>query len=218
MFMTEQSDRLRKAREQANFTSPKAASDFFGWNEHTYKSHENGNRGFKLHAARKYAQAFGIDPGWLMTGSGDSEKQEFKGIISIPVQGDAAGGRWIENEDAADTELLTLPIPPDPRYPPSMQYARRVVGNSVSNQIKSGEFAIVVRLDSYPGGIKDGALVDVERVRAGLREHSIKVYHGNQLMTDSAEMDEQQAIEITNGESDTEVRIVGIVVGAFRPL
>jgi hypothetical protein len=73
------SGRLQWARESyvtsdgGRLTSPRKAAKHFGWNENTYKSHENGVRqgeGLKLKHAERYARAFGVDIAWLMTGRG----------------------------------------------------------------------------------------------------------------------------------------------------
>lgn len=65
--------RLRWAREAMHLSSPRAAAQKFGWNENTYKSHEQGMRGsagLKVATARKYARAFGVSVEWLTTGTG----------------------------------------------------------------------------------------------------------------------------------------------------
>lgn len=65
--------RLRLARERAGFSSIRAAAQAFGWNENTYKSHEQGVRqseGLKEKHARKYARAFKVSLAWLTLGIG----------------------------------------------------------------------------------------------------------------------------------------------------
>ncbi|WP_287121404.1 hypothetical protein [Mesorhizobium sp.] len=61
--------RLQIARENAKFSSAKAAAEFYGWSVHTYHQHENGIRGFGR-ASAKYAKAFKVSEGWLLTGEG----------------------------------------------------------------------------------------------------------------------------------------------------
>jgi hypothetical protein len=63
----------RIGRDEGVRPSPRAVADHFGWGRDTYKSHENGlrsKRGLQPEDARKYARAFGVDPGWLATGYG----------------------------------------------------------------------------------------------------------------------------------------------------
>lgn len=213
----EPKDRLRKARLDAGFDQPIDAARFFGWNIHTYKSHENGIRGLKLHTARKYAKAFHTSASYLLTGDSPPEPKH-KDVFPVPILADAAGGVWLENPDSQSDSMEFVPVVPDPRFVKQAQYARKVRGNSVSRRIRDGEFAIIVKLDSYPGAIPYGALVDVQRERAGLIEHSIKVFQGNRLMTDSTELAEQTAIPLDSGEEDCTVTILGVVIAAHRPL
>lgn len=213
----EPKDRLRKARIEAGFEHPSEAARAFGWNEHTYKSHENGIRGLKLHQARKYAKAFHISAAWLLTGDLPPEPKQ-QSVFTVPILADAAGGVWLENPQSQSDTMEIVPVVPDPRFNRQAQYARKVRGNSVSRRIRDGEFAVVVKLEDYPGATPHGALVDVQRERAGLVEHSIKVFYGDRLMTDSAELAEQTSIPIDSGEADCTVTILGIVIAAHRPL
>jgi len=74
-----QAGRLRWARERAGFTSIRAAALGFGWNENTYKSHEQGIRGsegLKTKHIERYARAFGVSEAWLATGKGDPLKPD----------------------------------------------------------------------------------------------------------------------------------------------
>lgn len=76
----------------------------------------------------------------------------------------------------------------------------------------------MVRFEDYAGAIPHGTLIDVSRHRGGLVEHSIKVYMGDHLMTDSAEMKTQSKLDMDSGEAEVSVLIEGIVIGVFRPL
>lgn len=74
-----QAGRLRWARERAGYSSARAAAIERGWNENTYKSHEQGIRqaeGLKTATAEKYARAFRVSHAWLMTGTGDPLKPD----------------------------------------------------------------------------------------------------------------------------------------------
>ena len=63
-------ERLRTARRDAGYASAAAAAKAFGWPIGTYSCHENGSRGIKLDAAKRYARAFGVNPLWLLYGTG----------------------------------------------------------------------------------------------------------------------------------------------------
>lgn len=60
--------RLKSAREAAGFNKATDAAKHFGWPIPTYLSNENGNRTFSSRAGKRYADAFNVDFGWLMTG------------------------------------------------------------------------------------------------------------------------------------------------------
>lgn len=61
-------ERLQWARERAGCDSPTEAARRKGWNENTYRSHENGQRGLSKKAAAKYAKAYKIPVDWLLYG------------------------------------------------------------------------------------------------------------------------------------------------------
>lgn len=71
--------RLRLGRERMGFKSMRAAARAHGWNENTYKSHEQGERqkdGLKTEYAEKYARAFQLNELWLLTGKGPPIRDE----------------------------------------------------------------------------------------------------------------------------------------------
>lgn len=59
--------RLEQARKDRGFRTPKDAARFFNWTYETYIQHEQGIRGISR-AAGKYAKAFRVSEGWLLTG------------------------------------------------------------------------------------------------------------------------------------------------------
>lgn len=61
--------RLEQARRARNFKNPKEAAAYFGWVYETYIQHEQGTRGI-TRAAGRYASAFRVSEGWLLTGEG----------------------------------------------------------------------------------------------------------------------------------------------------
>jgi DNA-binding XRE family transcriptional regulator len=66
-MLNEPCDRLREARARAGLRNYSAAAKKYGWNENTYKSHENGTRGITKTAAMRYAKAFHVSAGWILT-------------------------------------------------------------------------------------------------------------------------------------------------------
>jgi hypothetical protein len=74
-----QHGRLRWARERAGYTSIRSAAIAFGFNENTYKSHEQGIRqaeGLKTKHLERYARAFKVSQAWLATGMGDPARPD----------------------------------------------------------------------------------------------------------------------------------------------
>ena len=80
-------DRLKAAREGATYDTAADAARAFGWNEVTYRAHENGQNGFRLELARRYAAAFSVNVEWLVpgmwpakkTGDRDPDFEDFNG-------------------------------------------------------------------------------------------------------------------------------------------
>lgn len=60
--------RLKVAREHAGYRTAASAARAFGWQVHTYKTHESGNRGMKPEIAAAYGRAFRVDAAWLLFG------------------------------------------------------------------------------------------------------------------------------------------------------
>lgn len=65
----EPAKRLEQARIRRGFSTAKDATRFFGWVYETYIQHEQGIRGIGRQS-KKYAEAFRVSEGWLLTGEG----------------------------------------------------------------------------------------------------------------------------------------------------
>lgn len=216
--------RLTESRKKTGLSRTSFASQN-RINYNTYKAHESGQREFFTADAARYAKALGVPINHLLaldlidsTFKTILPQEEMPGaVLTVPVYGQAAGGLWLEGDDVPfDDEPVY--ISPAADYPPQSQYARKVVGNSVSNHIRDGEFAIFVRYGEYPYSLRPGMLVDCMRQRAGMYEHSVKVFAGDKLMTDSAELSSQTAIPLGHTDDDTTVTIEGVAVGVYRHL
>lgn len=72
----EDHERLKAAREDATYGTAADAARAFGWNEVTYRAHENGQNGFNLDQARVYAKAFRVNVEWLVSGRGPMKTGE----------------------------------------------------------------------------------------------------------------------------------------------
>ena len=77
----------QQARQRAGFENATDAARAFGWNENTYRSHENGERGLKKDIAEKYARAFRISAAWLLTGEGATQRKNIVTVAGTVIAG-----------------------------------------------------------------------------------------------------------------------------------
>lgn len=130
--------RLEQARRVRGFADAKAASKFFGWSYPTYIQHESGERGI-VRAASKYAKAFRVSEGWLLTGEGrgpDGAEAVDKPIRIVGRVGADPSGAVIFSD--ADDPNEYVPIAP---------------GGSITDA------AVEVRGSSMHGWANDGSLL-----------------------------------------------------------
>lgn len=215
-------ERLRALRLKRGYETAKDAANAFGWNEVTYRSHENSTRNIPLHALRKYALAYGVPLSHLLNGGISTEAQIVNHVVNVPVVARVSAGTF-RYDDSIDFEGVLVPAVPRPDLAAASQYSVIVDGPSVNKRIPDGTYAICVPYDSYPGGAQHGQLVHVVRERAGLHEDTIKELRytskGTVLMPVSTDPRYQQEIVLHDGaEEDTSVSIRGIVIGAYTPI
>lgn len=89
--MADRSERLKLARENAGFNSPREAARHFRWNENTYKARENGFRDFGVDEAKDYGRAFGVSWIWLVSGEGTTEPPTTT-PVTVPLVGYVGAG------------------------------------------------------------------------------------------------------------------------------
>lgn len=71
--MESMGDRLKWARERARIPSARQAAVRLKVPPSSYAAHENGQNEFAAEEAAKYGKAYGVAPGWLLTGDGEPE-------------------------------------------------------------------------------------------------------------------------------------------------
>lgn len=214
-------DRLRGLRIKKGFPGPIEAARAFGWNEHTYKSHENGIRGIRLDAARKYAAAYGSTAGYILDGDESGLPSQVVNLVAnVPLLGTVAAGIFREG-NALESEGILVPAVPRHDIPAAAQYALLVDGPSVNLRIPDGAYAICARFDRYPGGPTHGSLVHVVREHAGLFEQTIKELRygpdGPVLAPVSTDPRFQETVTLDDTAEGGTVRIEGVVIGSFIP-
>lgn len=216
-------ERLKELREKRGFSTAKEAAEAFGWNEVTYRSHENGTRNVPIHAARKYGLAYGSSASYIL-GIGNAAADQastVSTVVGVPLLAKASAGAF-RYDEGLESRGIVVPAVPRPDIPAGVQYAVEVDGPSVNKRIPHGAFAICAPLDKFPGGPKHGQLVHVVRERAGLHEHTIKQLQytrdGMVLMPCSDDPRFQEEVRLDAPEDDTLVRILGVVIGSYQPM
>lgn len=97
-------ERLVEARKQSNLGGIRKVTKAFGWNENTYKAHEQARASFGLVDARKYAKAYNVSVQWLFMGTGapgDADLAETPTLASVPLLSWVSAGQ-LANHDAIE--------------------------------------------------------------------------------------------------------------------
>lgn len=142
----------------------------------------------------------------------------------LPVRYWVQAGHWFEIEADEPPEQVALAVLPDPRFAQIPQWLEKVVGDSVDLKIPPGHYAHVVDAIEMGYAPQDGHWVVVERRRdqGAVRERSIKQVELSQghvrLWPRSRNPKWKEPLDVTNGAKpgDTEVEIVGLVIGAYN--
>lgn len=218
--MTDPAARLRRLRIQKGFATAADAAKAFGWNEHTYKSHENGVRGIRMDAARKYAAGLGSTAAHILGLGNGGDAPAVNLVTNVPVIARVSAGTF-RYDEGLEIEGILVPAVPRKDVAADLQYSVIVDGPSVNKRIADGAYAICVPYDRFPGGAQHGQLVHVVRERSGLHEHTIKELRftatGSILVPVSTDPRYQEEIVLSSGEDDEIVRIQGIVIGSYTP-
>lgn len=136
--MTDSHERLQKARLAAGYKDATTAAHAFGWNENTYRSHENGERGI-TRAVGRYAAAFHVSKGWLLHGEGGVKVRNV-----VPIMGFMGLGEGIdilESDGKMPLEEIELP------FGFSIEGCAALIsrGNAYHPRVKNGEALIYTK-------------------------------------------------------------------------
>lgn len=148
-------------------------------------------------------------------------------IKNVPVVGFTQAGVWTEFESFEDDGFHGEQIPHVPgKWSKLQQYAFKVRGNSMDvERIFDGDFVVVVNYFDARSDIVDGDRVVIERVRNSATERTIKqiVVRGKEVHFCPRSTDPRHKpiiVKITQDmreADDTEVRLVGLVIGRWSP-
>lgn len=215
--MTVIGDRVRSAREALGLSQSELARRI-GITPQAIQAIESGNVKTSRHIHR-IAVVLQKPAHWL---AGDTSYVLTSGLASgeAPVRGIVAAGLWQVESSFADDQA-SIPASPDPRFARMPQVAYRVVGNSMDNLVRDGEFVICLDYAHSPVALRAGDVVVAERKRAGEIERTVKRVQvgprGPELWPDSTSPAHTKPLVLSAPEADTTVEVVGLVIGYFRP-
>jgi len=110
-MVAETHERLQEARKKAGFETASDAARAFGWNEITYRAHENATRGLRRPMAERYAKAFRIKAEWLIFGK-PGEASEPQNPATVPLTGYVRAGseaHFFGRQGFAELERVPAP-------------------------------------------------------------------------------------------------------------
>jgi phage repressor protein C with HTH and peptisase S24 domain len=145
--MSEQSERLVWARQNAKYATAADAARAMGVEEPTYFGHENGQRGLSR-AGRRYADFFKVSYDWLMHGRGEplERKSEISerfpiaaGRRRMPVLGKAVGGGSDDGRFIFNGERITEVLAPAALEHVADAYGVYMQGTSMEPRYYAGE-------------------------------------------------------------------------------
>jgi len=142
---------------------------------------------------------------------------------TLYVRGPVEAGLWHPVDEQPDEDCQTFTGRADVTAPMRDRFGVRVQGESMNDAYPSGT---ILECVSFLGGaeIANGRRVIVERINiAGEREVTVKEYHRDDqgvewLVPRSSNPNFQTPIRADQQDDDiVQVRVVGIVVGSYRP-
>jgi SOS-response transcriptional repressor LexA len=133
----EPAKRLETARIHRGFATAKDASRYFGWVYETYIQHEQGIRGIGRQS-KKYADAFRVSEGWLLTGEGEGPGHT--PLQRIPILTWVSAGTMARDDGQQDIIGETDAADLDPK---GRWIALRVEGDSMDRISPPGSLIFV---------------------------------------------------------------------------
>lgn len=225
--MTEMGERLKIARAKAGFQSARKAAIRFAWPASTYAAHENGQNKFDDENAFKYADAFKVSPGWLLTGEGEMGRGGRATVANSSVQRlhvrwEAAAGAWLEVDTHRDAdEFADAPITSGGT---ANKFLARVKGNSMDLAgMPDGSLAVCLEWAEVGRFPKDDDILLVNQMREGglmveTTIKKVKVFPDRYELQPHSSQAGYKTIVMPRGDAAEEsrrVEILGLVLGAY---
>jgi len=196
----EAAQRLELARIIRGFKTAKAAADFFNWPYVTYAQHESGERGIGRVSGR-YAEAFRVSEGWLLTGEGEAPANDTE---MIPAHERTKGQPVTSVIQAPPADPgLKLPV-----YSGAQGgHGRLIIGSDVVDQVEMphmlrnvrGAYGILIDGESMIPEYWPGDIAWVNPHLRPLRGRNVILYH-----TPPDGQDAEAIIKRVNGWNDRE--------------
>lgn len=199
------SERLRAARIAAGFESISDAVNAYDWKYSTYAGHENGHRGIKNPDLEKYAEAFGVDQAWLLTGKETVGRNPQSALgPNPPGMGEQTVSAFLGRNDTERQRLMALAkgFAPDARHVSLLQLAADVPGFMLMR-----DDILMVDLNSAP---KEGQMlvVQVWDQESGEAETRVAIWQGGRANSAYG----ATALPVQQGE----VTPRGVIIGSVR--
>ena len=224
--MDTQAERLRHARERAGFKTASQAVRHFGWKQSTYMAHENGQNNFDAKSGEKYATAYRVSAGWLLTGEPDNaprgtdflariDKDQFE---DVPVVGAVQAGYWLAADEVMDEPIGVLPTVKDPSFPHLPRFAYKVVGDSFDRHVRDGGYAICVRWADTGLELRNGLAVIAQQSRDGFLQQTLKEVQGaagNWRLVPRSTNPKHQPLELHGAD---QVEVIALVLHVINPM
>lgn len=144
---------------------------------------------------------------------------------SVPVVGSVRAGAWAESYLLPEWERTEMQLPEDPRFPGVPRYALRNDGESMNKVCRNGGTWVYVQLMDLIGvGPRPGDYVIVERKRddemieATCKRLEVRAGRPWLVPQSSDPSFEAFPVDPEPGSGVIEVRVVGLVTGAFNSL
>lgn len=143
--------------------------------------------------------------------------------FSVPLIGNVQGGCWVSRDIAEEIKKKGQVVPGDQDYRDVPQFALKVIGDSVDNFIKDGDYAICVDINAGID-LEDGDYVVVETRRHGGSEIETTIKrlrltsNGPELWPDSTNPKYDAPVFLDKSGDDVQVK--GLVLrqmGKTRP-
>jgi SOS-response transcriptional repressor LexA len=188
---------------------------------------EGRQHGASIHTITGLARALRTTPEWLIYGVGEpegpttGERARGGGARGLHLVGTVAAGVW--NERGAESDQpRTVPVPPDPRFPPQYQSAYEVRGPSTNRVARPGDYLIVVDQKKLGLALRSGDLVILAQVKEGLREVTARRYilnlQGHCFAFESTDQHYTMGLILPDLEGNKSFQVSGVVVAIYRPL